>query len=265
MDLVHNDRDLHVLASDPRLEEPTPGLPRWVLDLNSEPRHKTIWTADSVLYHRYNANRGLSVTAPPRLADGKLTLEGFAVDRVKLVDDAVFYTKGRNLKSSMLKALRSWYRLFSEFSKQDTEADESASVKSSSPADTFANLVLGGVFREFQDITREASKDDMHAVLDFLESGETNLTVNSLDLFIRHRKFFITDLGRVGLGHLETEPGDEVWVFKTGKVPFTLRRRTTVLELEHDFVGAAYVNGIKNGEPFEENKNKLAKHVMSIY
>lgn len=265
LDLMHNDRDLHVLASDPRLEESAPGLPRWALDLGAEPRYKTIWTADSVLYHRYNANQGLSVTELPRLADGKLTLEGLAVDRVKLVDDAAFYTKGGNLKANMLKALRSWYRLFSELAKQDTEADESASVKSSTSADTFASLVLGGVFRKFQVITREASRDDMQAVLDFIESGEINGTEKSLDLFIRHRKFFATDQGRVGLGHLETEPGDEMWVFEMSKIPFTLRRRTAVSDLEYDFAGAAYVHGIMNGELFEENKRNLAKHVISTH
>lgn len=78
--------------------------------------------------------------------------------------------------------------------------------------------------------------------------------------------FFVTQGGMMGLGHLDTEPGDEVWVFDGGgKFPFVVKRQERGNEYDYDFVGCCYVQGIKFGEACvgenqTSHKCKLRKH-----
>ncbi|KAK7968720.1 het domain containing protein [Apiospora saccharicola] len=66
---------------------------------------------------------------------------------------------------------------------------------------------------------------------------------------LKNRRFFVTKKGLLALGHLETLPGDEVWIFNHGRVPFTLRRTeklgTPANENGEDYLfgGHCYVQG----------------------
>ncbi|KAI0001230.1 heterokaryon incompatibility protein-domain-containing protein [Xylariaceae sp. FL0662B] len=266
LDLIHHDGSLRALTLDPRLEPEmsTPEIPRWVLDLSAEPKYKTIWTVDSTLYDRYNANKGLQMTEPPRHTGRALNLSGFVVDRVSTADDSVFYTKPGNLRAcaDLVSVLRSWYQLFMDSRDHDSVYSEDVTLTK-----TFGNVVLGGLIRDVQVVSRPASERDTESVMSFIKSGEPNHTFTSLGLFVRHRRFFVTEAGRIGLGHLETRPGDDMWIFPTGKVPFILSKRkgSRDSDFEYDFIGAAFVQRIMKGELFEGGKRNLTEQTVSAY
>ncbi|KAK6078575.1 heterokaryon incompatibility protein [Seiridium cupressi] len=73
--------------------------------------------------------------------------------------------------------------------------------------------------------------------------------------------------GLIGLGHLEVQPGDEVWIFNMGQVPFTLRKRNEARGslLEYEFVGGAYVQGVMHGEWYEEQTPKPVEQTVYLY
>lgn len=65
----------------------------------------------------------------------------------------------------------------------------------------------------------------------------------------------------MGLGHVESRPGDEVWIFYGGKVPFTVRPRDG--DDDYDFVGHCGVRGIIHGEFFEKESDET-RNIRSI-
>jgi len=71
----------------------------------------------------------------------------------------------------------------------------------------------------------------------------------------RNQTFFVTKGGFLGLGHLDTKPGDQVWIFRGRRVTFTLRAQNGGKErlkgsIKHNYilVGRTYVQGIVQGE-----------------
>ncbi|KAK4222868.1 heterokaryon incompatibility protein-domain-containing protein [Podospora fimiseda] len=58
------------------------------------------------------------------------------------------------------------------------------------------------------------------------------------------RRFFGTEDGRFGIGPVDFELGDEVWILEGGRTPYLLRRRDVGCVL----IGEVYVHGIMYGE-----------------
>lgn len=81
----------------------------------------------------------------------------------------------------------------------------------------------------------------------------------------QNQKFFITESGLLGLSHLDTEPGDEVWVLNGGKVPFVLRPRGGNGDSNYDFVGRSHVEGIMRGEIFEDNTKAQLERTIQLH
>lgn len=63
------------------------------------------------------------------------------------------------------------------------------------------------------------------------------------------RKIFSTSNGLVGLGDRLTQPGDNICVFRTCKMPLVLRKEPS--EKVYKLLGPAYVDGIMYGEALE--------------
>lgn len=63
------------------------------------------------------------------------------------------------------------------------------------------------------------------------------------------RTFFYTKSGRMGLGPLSLQPGDQVAIFSGGRPAYLLREQEEYFEL----VGDGYVHGLMNGEGVPEN------------
>jgi hypothetical protein len=75
-------------------------------------------------------------------------------------------------------------------------------------------------------------------------------------MLVNHR-FFVTNKGYIGIGPPDTRPGDQVWVFHGGNVPFITRKTEVKNDSEGHhhmhFVGDAYVHGIMDGEALKDD------------
>jgi hypothetical protein len=83
---------------------------------------------------------------------------------------------------------------------------------------------------------------------------------------IPNHAFFITQSGYIGIGPARTQPGDEVWIFHGGKVPFVMRRTDASKAIgSHrtlNLVGDAYVHGIMDGQAMKV-KHEARKVILS--
>ncbi|MCJ1393925.1 hypothetical protein MMC18_006801 [Xylographa bjoerkii] len=92
------------------------------------------------------------------------------------------------------------------------------------------------------------------------ESWNENIdqTLAYLLTFARARVFFRTRSGYIGLGPLETLPGDKVTVLAGGRTPFILRSNDKAVigrahtHTLHSLIGYAYVEGVMRGEAVED-------------
>ena len=69
-------------------------------------------------------------------------------------------------------------------------------------------------------------------------------------VFRMGRRMARTSKGYIGLVPVLAKPGDCVWLFKGGNVPFIVREDNGTMRL----VGEAYIHGIMKGEAFDESK-----------
>jgi hypothetical protein len=80
----------------------------------------------------------------------------------------------------------------------------------------------------------------------------TNRLFESLCGMMANHAFFITKKGYLGMGPPTTLPGDQIWIFYHGNVPFVMRKRNTdnVQNGCHELhlVGDAYVHGVMDGQ-----------------
>jgi hypothetical protein len=78
---------------------------------------------------------------------------------------------------------------------------------------------------------------------------------SSINLHMRHRSFFRTKKGYMGIASKVCQTGDQVYSILGGQMPYILRRTET--EGEFRILGEAYIHGIMNGEFwfFGDSKN----------
>jgi hypothetical protein len=100
-----------------------------------------------------------------------------------------------------------------------------------------------------------ATEEDVENAYEFVDSGDSYETNRTIQGMATNQRFFITKKGLMGIGHMDTQPGEEVWVFHGGNFPFTMNRREGGNENSYDFGGRCYVQGIMNGEAFEGEKS----------
>ncbi|CZT45740.1 uncharacterized protein RSE6_06077 [Rhynchosporium secalis] len=99
---------------------------------------------------------------------------------------------------------------------------------------------------------RQPDDNDLSDIEGFVETGEWD--VNGEDVwnsYVCNQTFFVTKSGMMGMGHVESEIGDEVWVFDGGKMPFCLRLRHAESPDDFDFVGCCYAYEMMCGEAYE--------------
>ncbi|KAK7960663.1 ankyrin and HET domain protein [Apiospora saccharicola] len=121
-------------------------------------------------------------------------------------------------------------------------------------------MALGDVVRDGQQVPmRTANDEDVQQVKEFLQAGEEeegqlegSIRDTVRDVLLNQR-VFVTASGLMGCGHLDTQAGDRVWVFRGGRVPFIVRPRDDGSGVKEEadqytLVGECYVQGIMQGE-----------------
>ncbi|KAK8009222.1 heterokaryon incompatibility protein-domain-containing protein [Apiospora marii] len=228
----HNEHgDLLPLVIDPWGERSAElsGLPRWAIDMRSEPNYHTQPFRMLSTYDQYEANKGMPVARRPEYTGEGLSVSGVAVDIVEVAGDGVIIQTdgtGQTFRErpdpDIREKIISWWNIYSNANNRHLPIPIPTSTTTDCREyDEFCRLILGEILEDHQNATIEDRKN----VSSYLETGKENHSLEHLHRQLRNRRFFITKKGHIGLGHLETMPGDDVWVLNHGRVPFTLRAK----------------------------------------
>jgi hypothetical protein len=260
-DLMRSEEDLFPLIMDPRLEigKATPGLPRWALDVSYISEWNTDWF-HLYAWPWYNAHgeRPLDLDRVfSRWEESRsiLELEGVFVNAIEIVGEPSLYSRESRAEElqSRLKKLRSWELLAKEHIKRGTPESSELYPGGYTLREAFGRLMLGDLMRDDEQwVDAPANEEDVESVYQSVDEGNAYCTIRGM---MNNQRFFITKTGLMGIGHMDTQPGEEVWVFHGGNFPFTLIPREGNSGNNYDFGGRCYVQGIMNGEAFERGQN----------
>ena len=263
-DLLRSEEDLFPLIMDPRLEagKATPGIPRWALDVS----HISEWNTDwfhLYAWQHYNAHGERSLDLDKVLSKWEetrytLELEGVFVDTIEIVGEPSVASPDPTVNQLQLRQerVRSWEHLAKQHVKQGASDSSEPYPGGYTLREAFGRLILGDLLRNHeQAVVAPATEVDVEGAYEFVDSGysfETNRTIQGM---MSNQKFFITKKGLMGIGHMDTQLGEEVWVFHGGNFPFTVIPREGGNKDSYDFGGRCYVQGLMNGEAFEPGEN----------
>ena len=106
----------------------------------------------------------------------------------------------------------------------------------------------------------EGSEDLIESIFSSADEViKSNRVLWGMPSVCRGRALFLTEGGRVGIGHETLQPGDQVWLLAGAKVPFLLRQS------HHDhmkLVGETYVDGMMFGELWPADGGTLDNVVL---
>ncbi|RFU32262.1 hypothetical protein B7463_g4088, partial [Scytalidium lignicola] len=254
IDLILHERDLRPLIADPRLTDSMPGLPRWALDLRASPAFKERFYPLHGYYH-YNAANSQDLdwqAFSTGVEKSKMTLplNGILVDKIRLVQEPLYAPSREISDQKLVDMLRKWEAIANnQGASMATETGLDPSTFPQGPArpEAFSRLLLGDFARNYEDwVVGRATAEDIRHVLDFVNSGRRppNAVRQTIWRMVNDSSFFITEGGAIGLGDRDTKPGDQVWIFYGGRMPFTVRPMQDDNQVDYDFMGRCYVDGI---------------------
>ncbi|KAI1750901.1 heterokaryon incompatibility protein-domain-containing protein [Xylaria castorea] len=277
VEMIVNEKGLRPLAGNPRLEayKATPGIPRWAMDLSAYPDHDLDWFYQCYGYDVYNADRGLEPldleAVSACVSEKTLKLKGVRIGSVKCVQEGLRrFRTGWNEDIPLKETMQKWLDTV-----EGKVSNLAAVVPDPYPAgyprsEAFARLMLGDVVRDRNQVPEDREVDEHFADVWALMNSQTvdsdvHLTVHGM---LANQALIITQTGLIGSALIDTELGDEIWVFGGGKVPFTLRPRdNSEHSAEYDFVGKCYIQGIMQGEAFANNSSsqKPSEQIVVIH
>lgn len=275
IDLILDEGNLIPLIKDPRsdVDVATPNIPRWAMDLAVFPRFETDWY-HLYGYSRYNAHGGRELNLDQlrkRATETKETLElrGTRVDTIEWVSEAVHRPLGVGYGDLQIhvNGLRNWRAFAQQHMKLGLPDCHELYPGGYTHKEAFGRTMLGNLVRNYeQQVQRNATSEDVDRFYEYMNTGNPSDISATACGMAANQRFFMTRSGLMGLGHLETKPGDEVWVLYGGRVPFTLRsRQEDGRDAKHyDFVGRSYVQGIMNGEVFKEQGGVWEKEDVRV-
>lgn len=277
LDMILHEQNLVPLVNEPRAPPGagTVGLPRWATDMDSV----ILYQVDTFYrlwgYHEYDAcaERKLDTTAlsnaaaEPEFHMRVLGLTGVMVDTVEVIGVTILLTPRAPAEAArpfgeIAETLRSWMEMARQFHQRlygglNREQFEEA----------FYRVLLSNRIRDVnQFVVRLPSTDDLAATSEFVRTASG--LINDMPFWARYvgnQTFFITKSGMMGMGHLETEPGDEVWVFDGGAMPFTIRPREGGNDDDFDFVGCCYAHNIMEGQVYNDEKTSASRRTVRVY
>lgn len=244
-DLMRSEQDLFPLIMDPRLEigKATPGIPRWVLDAS----HISEWNTDwfhLFAWDHYNAHGGRALDLskiPSRQEDVShmLEVEGVFVDTIEVVGEPAIPTRDQEIDhQTRREQLRTWEALAEQHIKRGTYKSSELYPGGYTLRQAFGRLILGDLLRNGeQRVEAPADEEDVESVYEFMQSGKLYWTHQTVQGSMDNQRFFVTKTVLMGIGHMDTQPGEEVWVFHGGNFPFTIIPREGSNEDVYNFGG----------------------------
>lgn len=201
---------------------------------------------DSQLIHDTIAESGWQV----------LGLRGLAVDTIEYIGAKILWHIDRLRKDEVpddeliSTTLQSWLENAKNYCKR-----ERIHIQEKEFTENFYRLVLGDCFRDSQGtVIRAATDEDVETSSKLVNDGIRDYSWDNKALFsqVVNQAFFVTKTGIMGMGHLNTKHGDQLWVLDGGNAPFSLRARGDDSPDDLDFVGYCYAQGIMRGEAYKE-------------
>ena len=275
LDMIAREHDLLPLIGDPRLdpERATPDMPRWAIDMTALGSKTSLEWGQLHAYWWYSAHGDQTLDLEQLQAYSAqhlktLRLQGILVDQVEGVVDGLDWVGpivDRPLEM-LLDRLRIWavaaraYHDGDDTSKDRIPSTEPYPGGEYTRHEAFGRLIIGDLRRNDQRCPeRWATSTDIQDALRIVETGTQNPMYQDINFMPMSQSFITTRAGRIGFGHCETLPGDEIWIFRGGRVPFIVRRRegSTDDELNYDFIGWCYVQGIMRGEVFRQEEEGI--------
>ncbi|KAH7134683.1 heterokaryon incompatibility protein-domain-containing protein [Dactylonectria estremocensis] len=257
--LMVNDESLFPLIMDPRLEgeAATPGMPRWALDAAYISEHNTDWF-HMFAWPEYQAHGGRHLNIGQLLKRREISrytleLKGVFVDTIETVGEVWLSPRppGSDYNTDQRALIKEWERIAKEHIQR---LNPDTYLGGLSFREAFGRLMLGNLLRnEEQRVEAPADDEDVETVYKYLERGEQYWTHRTIKGMMTNQRIFLTKTGLMGIGHINTQPGEEVWVFHGGNFPFTVNGREGGGD-DYDFGGLCYVQGIMSGEAFERGE-----------
>lgn len=267
LDLIQEARELLPLLVIEEKQpdgECTDDLPTWVCDMGRESSDQATKVYRLAGYDTYNACAGrqldwqgvkeeLNASASPHPVP-TLRLVGVFVDTVRMVGANIPALQNR---VKITETLRSWMDMACKYHKTlpngmlGRQFDETF----------FRVLVSDRLRNEEQYVTRKPNQDDLSGISDFVHTGYGLVNDARIwDQYVCNQTFFITQNGRMGLGNTGTKPGDEIWVFDGGRMPFIISAGKGEGPDEFDLVGCCYASGVMDGEVYT-NRQDVAEQM----
>ena len=259
-DLIKSEGSLLPLIDDPRLEpeKATPGIPRWAVDASCLPDWYTDWV-HVYAWPEYNAHQKRPLDLA-RCFDAwgtskhLINLEGVCVDTIEVTGEPWLNPIPQAVDRTrfMRERLCDWELLARKHVKRGASGSAEPYPGGYTLREAFGRLILGDFVRDSEQwVYKYANEADVAEVYNFMESGQTYYELQrTIRSMMNNTRFFITRTGLMGIGHMETQPGEEVWVFHGGNYPFTVIPRGNENGTDYDFGGRCYVQGIMFGEAF---------------
>ncbi|KAH6708748.1 heterokaryon incompatibility protein-domain-containing protein [Leptodontidium sp. MPI-SDFR-AT-0119] len=248
MRLIQTDSNLDLFSSV--WSKKTIQLPTWVPDWSTMPDDPM----ETLISNPILMKKKLHQAAGDTTADfvfsedlKRLHLTGCVVDRISIVDRTeregrllspfffqhLDHLAGLPLYSNNLDDIENWRVLLQYFF--TTTASSLASVPSSDLSFFEAGLRLDAALDGY-------TMPDM--TLGAAEMKKIQVLVAAFIHTVANRRFFITEMGYMGLGPKEIVVGDLAVVLLGGKFPYILRESDGIFKL----LGKSYVHGIMRGE-----------------
>lgn len=250
----------------------TPGLPRWAIDM-----HCTSMFAVDNYYRirgcgqgKYDACAGrkldtetlLETAALPGYHMRALSLSGVKVDTVEVIGAGVLLSPTMPALEEIAAVTRRWMEMARRFQESLEGAFDNDKFE-----EAFYRVLVGDLIRNGeQDGEREPNREDLAAVSEFVKTASG--LINGLSFWPKYggnQTFFITKGGMMGMGHWDTQPGDEIWIFDGGPMPFAIRSKSGACTNDFDFVGCCYAHNIMRGEGYTDEIVSASGQIVRLY
>jgi hypothetical protein len=262
LDLLRSENGLRTLVASSELRHITPELPTWAIDFacsNIIGKRQLKWWNHSHRYRQFSACGTNQLQLETSAEDRIICLTGILVDEVSQVNDVYYAREDESIDGCrLLETIKSAEQLVHDNQRTNPKALPKAYPgRGRWKSAQWRTMVGDLVMDEFPlERAKSAHEADFENLCTLLAQGEQdfapNILFESICGMIPNHAFFITKTGYIGIGPPNTQPGDQVWIFYGGKVPFIMRRSSSVgAKIERSgmqLIGDAYVHGIMDGE-----------------
>ncbi|KAH7063939.1 heterokaryon incompatibility protein-domain-containing protein [Paraphoma chrysanthemicola] len=270
IDLIRHEGSLRPFIASADLAHKTPGLATWAIDFascNIVGNRQMRWWNHFHRHSEFNACGDRTLDLRMRGRSKEIELSGLLTDEVLHVGDVYAVNEDEEIYlTQILQIMRGALRLVQEF--RSSHPSRVTYTDGESWKSAYWRTMVGDLLMAEFPVQRVEDRHEPF-VKDLLGQeyldDSTNLWESVCGMIPNHA-FFITLSGYIGIGPARTQPGDEVWIFHGGKVPFVMRRTGVSKAIERqetlNLVGDAYVHGIMDGQAMEV-KHEARRVVLS--